>query len=190
MRYVILYAHPNPKSFNHAILERVEANLKRDRKEYVVRDLYTLGFKPVLEGADFVAMGQKHVRPDVAEEQRHISGADKIIVIHPIWWFGMPAIYKGYIDRVFTAGFAYTYTAKGPEGLLTGKRVIILNTTGGPRENYEKNGYRDAIVKTADIGTYGFCGLEVEEHKFFYGVPMASQEERVAMLEEMKAMNL
>ncbi|HPQ81603.1 MAG TPA: NAD(P)H-dependent oxidoreductase, partial [bacterium] len=57
MRYAILYAHPNPKSFNHAILERVEANLKRDRKEYVARDLYALSFKPALEGADFVAMG-------------------------------------------------------------------------------------------------------------------------------------
>ena len=190
MRYVILYAHPNPKSFNHAILERVEANLKRDRKEYVVRDLYALNFKPVLEPADFVAMGGGSVRPDVAEEQRHIAAADKLIVIHPIWWFGMPAMLKGYIDRVFTGGFAYAYTAKGVEGLLKGKRAIILNTTGGPRENYEQNGYRAAVTKAIDEGVYGFCGLDVENHTFFYGVPTVSQEARVAMLDEIKGMNL
>ena len=190
MKHLILYAHPNPKSFNHAVLERVEANLKRDRKEYVVRDLYSLSFKPALDGADFVAMGGGHPKADVAEEQRHIANADRIIVIHPIWWFGMPAILKGYIDRVFTAGFAYEYTDKGPVGLLTGKRVVILNTTGGPRENYEQRGFRDAIIKAADVGTYEFCGLTVEEHKFFYGVPSITQEARVAMLDEIKGMNL
>ncbi len=190
MKHLILYAHPNPKSFNHAVLERVEANLKRDRKEYVVRDFYSLGFKPALEGADFVAMGQGRPRPDVAEEQRHIASADRIIVIHPIWWFGMPAILKGYIDRVLVSGFAYKYTDKGPVGLLTGKRVVILNTTGGSQEDYEKHGFRSAIVQAVDVGVYGFCGITVEEHKFMYGVPSVGQEARTAMLEEIKGMNL
>jgi len=190
MRYAILYAHPNPKSFNHAILERVEANLKRDRKEYVARDLYALSFKPALEGADFVAMGQGRPRPDVAEEQRHIANADRIIVIHPIWWFSMPAILKGYIDRVLSNDFAYKYTDEGPVGLLSGKSAVILNTTGGPQEAYEQGGFRDAISKAVDAGTFGFCGIKVEEHKFFYGVPGVTQEARVAMLDEIKGMNL
>jgi len=190
MRYAILYAHPNPKSFNHAILERVEANLKRDRKEYVVRDLYALGFKPVLDSTDFAAMTAGRKAPDIAEEQRHIAAADRIIVIHPIWWFGMPAILKGYIDRVFVSGFAYEYTDKGPVGLLKDKSAIILNTTGGTEEAYDKGGFRDAIVKVADVGTWGFCGIGIAEHKFFYGVPGITQEARVAMLDDIKGMNL
>ena len=168
MRYVILYAHPNPKSFNHAILARVEANLKRDRKEYVVRDLYALNFKPVLEPADFVAMGGGSVRPDVAEEQRHIAAADKLIVIHPIWWFGMPAMLKGYIDRVFTGGFAYAYTAKGVEGLLKGKRAIILNTPSNPTGSAYT---RDELASLGNVLTKHNVAIISDEiyEKLIYG---------------------
>jgi NAD(P)H dehydrogenase (quinone) len=184
MKYLIVYAHPSPKSFNHALLEAVTDKLKKSGHEIAVRDLYNTNFKPALEGADFVALGKGQPLNDVAEEQRHVKWADKIVFIHPVWWFGMPAILKGYIDRVFSKGFAYDYAKDGLKGLLTGKSVIVFNTTGGSAGDYEKYGFNTALKATQDNGIYGLCGLKVELHKFFYAIPTSSPEELAKILRE------
>lgn len=190
MKYVILYAHPNPKSFNHAILEHVQENLKRNGKEFILRDLYSMKFNPVLDAPDFVAMGKKQVLADVEQEQKFIKDADKIIVIHPVWWYGMPAMMKGYIDRVFTRGFAYDYDATGVKGLLSGKKIVIFNTTGGSKEIYENNGFKKAINLAIETGTYELCGLKIEQHVYFYAVPTIGNDGRVKMLKDIDGMNL
>lgn len=184
MKYLIVYAHPNPKSFNHAIREHVEAVLKKQKKDYSVRDLYLLKWNPVLGGEDFNVFGSGKIPEDIKAEQKYIKEADVIIFIHPIWWFGMPAVLKGYIDRVFSAGFAYEYAADGVKGLLSGKKVMIINTTGGPQESYEKFGFKDALKKVFKDGTYGFCAMEVIRHEFLFAVPAISQEAREKMLED------
>ncbi|MCG2710765.1 MAG: NAD(P)H-dependent oxidoreductase [Candidatus Omnitrophica bacterium] len=184
MKYLIVYAHPNPKSFNHAVKERVEAALKKQGEKYSVRDLYLLKWNPVLGGADFNVSGKEKTPEDIKTEQQYIKEADVLIVIHPIWWFGMPAVLKGYIDRVFSAGFAYEYGPQGIKGLLSGKKVMIINTTGAPQENYLKLGFKDALTKLFKDGTYEFCGMNVVAHKFLYAVPAISPEARVKMLEE------
>ncbi|HPN66801.1 MAG TPA: NAD(P)H-dependent oxidoreductase [Candidatus Omnitrophota bacterium] len=91
MRYLIVYAHPNPKSFNNAIKEKVEARLKREGAQYDVRDLYGLGFDPVLKGSDFVGFKQGKPPEEISREQEFIKNADTLIFIHPVWWFGQPA---------------------------------------------------------------------------------------------------
>jgi NAD(P)H dehydrogenase (quinone) len=188
MRYLIIYAHPNPKSFNHAIREKVEAKLKREGRQYDVRDLYELGFDPVLKGSDFAGFKQGKPPEDIKREQDFIKNADTLIFIHPIWWFGQPAILKGYIDRVLSFGFAYTAGEKGLAGLLNGKKAVILNTTGGAEEDYNKNGIKDAIGKTTDMGTFGVCGIEVKLHKFFHAVPAVSNDVRENMLQEIDSL--
>ncbi len=188
MKYTVLYAHPNPKSFNHAILERVQENLQRSRREFLVRDLYGMNFNPLLTGHDFMLMQQGKLDPVIKGEQETIRSSEGLIVIHPIWWFSMPAMLKGYIDRVFTRGFAYDYTDQGPKGLLTGKKVHILNTTGGSADDYRNYGFADALKHTMDMGTYGFCGLEVAQHHFFHSVPGSTDDARRAMLEEVSRM--
>jgi NAD(P)H dehydrogenase (quinone) len=189
MKYLIVYVHPNPKSFNHAIKEKVEARLKKEGAQYDVRDLYELGFDPVLKGSDFMGFKQGKVPEDIKREQDLIKDADTLIFIHPIWWFGRPAILKGYIDRVFSFGFAYTADEKGLRGLLSGKKAVIINTTGGTEEDYIKNGFRDALGKTMDIGTFGLCGIEVKLHKFFHAVPAVSNEAREKMLQEVDSLS-
>jgi len=118
MNYLIVYAHPNPKSFNHAIKERVEAKLKKEKKKYSVRDLYAMKWNPVLGGADFEVMQGGKTPEDIKAEQNYIKEADVVIFIHPIWWFGMPAVLKGYVDRVFSYGFAYEVGKEGVKGIL------------------------------------------------------------------------
>ncbi|MFH2137335.1 MAG: NAD(P)H-dependent oxidoreductase [Candidatus Omnitrophota bacterium] len=184
MKYLIIYAHPNPKSFNHAVKEHVEAALKKQEKQYSLRDLYMLKWNPVLGGADFSVMQGGKIPEDIKKEQQCVKEADVLIIIHPIWWFGMPAVLKGYIDRVFSAGFAYAYGPEGIKGLLPNKKVVIINTTGGTEDTYLKLGFKDALIKIFKNGIYEFCGMKVLLHKFFYAVPAISQEARIEMLKE------
>ncbi len=187
MKYLIIYAHPNPKSFNHAIKEIMEEKLGEAGHSFQTRDLYGIGFSPELSGNDFVAGKQGQVLADIKGEQDYIRNSDILIVIHPIWWFNMPAILKGYIDRVFSYGFAYGVNEKGPYGLLTDKKVILINTTGGTEEIYAKAGYKEALKKTIENGIFGFCGMQVIMHRYFYAVPYVADQARQKMLEELKS---
>jgi len=190
MKYLIIYAHPNPKSFNHAIKEIVEEKLKKAGNNLETRDLYGIGFSPELNGNDFVAWKQGLASVDIKAEQDYIRNSDILIFIHPIWWFNMPAILKGYIDRVFSYGFAYGANENGPYGLLTDKKVILINTTGGTEENYVMNGYKEALKKTIEDGIFGFCGMNVIMHRYFHAVPYISHQARQKILEELMGNSL
>ena len=183
MKHLIIYAHPNPESFNHAILERVEKALKDAGQSCEVRDLYALKFNPALDRKDLDLLLEGKTEKKVEAEQRYIKEADVLIFIYPIWWFGMPAIIKGYIDRVFAQGFAFSMDGERLTGLLKGKKAIIINTTGAPRDLLVRMGYEDAMKKTADIGIFEFCGMEVAAHKYFYAVPDADEASRKQMLD-------
>ncbi|MBP7867951.1 MAG: NAD(P)H-dependent oxidoreductase [Acidobacteria bacterium] len=188
MNVVILYAHPNPESYNHAVLEAVRGELAAAGHAVTVRDLYALGFDPVLKGADFAAFKVGETPGDIAREQAFIRDADLVVAVHPVWWFNQPAILKGYIDRVFSYGFAYAVGANGIEPLLKGKKAAILNTTGGDEAVYVNYGFKDALLKTLDAGIYGFCGMEVVLHHFFHAVPQQPREKLAADLADLKAL--
>lgn len=79
-----------------------------------------------------------------------VSWADTIIVIHPIWWWGAPAILKGWVDRVFSHGFAYTYGPKGPEGLLAGKKALVFTSSGSDENQWKADdAARKAMLEEA-----------------------------------------
>ncbi len=184
MDYMIIYAHPNPKSFNLAIRRQLEEKLREKERTYIIRDLYLLHFNPVLSNQDFLSFSQGKVPEDIRKEQEYVSKADTLIFIYPIWWFGMPAILKGYIDRVFSRGFAYSISENGAvKGELSGKKAIIFNTTGGAREQYERLGYKEALRRTVESGVLQLCGLEIVCHEYFYAVSTVSDQERRKMLE-------
>ncbi|MEW9500277.1 NAD(P)H-dependent oxidoreductase [Jeotgalibacillus marinus] len=183
MKHLVIYAHPNPQSFNHAILEKVVQKLEDHGEEVIVRDLYALNFKPVLSGSDFTAFQSGHTPKDIQEEQEHVKQADVITFIYPIWWTGLPAILKGYIDRVFAYGFAYAVNEQGGyEKLLAGKKAVLFNTMGHPEDYYEEIGMIEAMKQTSDNGILDFVGIETMEHKFFGSVPSVDDAARKQML--------
>jgi len=104
---------------------------------------------------------------DVLEQQEKVTDGDAMVFLCPMWTWHYPAILKGWMDRVFSVGFAYTFGEKGPEGLLKHKKVFILTTTMGMEERYKQFGVEDAI-KTLDRMTWGFCGVQKVEHLFLY----------------------
>ncbi|MGG1921245.1 NAD(P)H-dependent oxidoreductase [Chryseobacterium sp.] len=176
MRHLIIYAHPNENSLNHHLLNTVVETLQFRNEEVVVRDLYTIDFDPVLSLDDMQGQRMGKVSDDVKTEQEYISWAEQITFIYPIWWTGLPAIMKGYIDRVFSYGFAYRYDQGIQKGLLKGKKTVIINTHGKSHEEYEKTGMDKALTLTSDNGIFIYSGLEIIRHLFFDKADKASPE--------------
>lgn len=186
MKVLVVYAHPNPKSFNHALLEIVTETLSREGNEVRVKDLYAEGFNPVLSGQDFEAMHAKNLPADIQKEQEAVAWAEGLVFVYPTWWFERPAILKGWIDRVLLPGFAYEFTDKGPKGLLKHSRALVIQTTGGDEAAYERNRAKELIYRPMTDGTLAFCGIPNVVHKVFYQVPTVPDPVRKAMLEEAK----
>ncbi|MFH1263910.1 MAG: NAD(P)H-dependent oxidoreductase [Pseudomonadota bacterium] len=186
MKHLIVFAHPNPKSFNRAILDTYTGALKESGHEVRIRDLYAMDFPPVLSADDLAGVSQGKIAKEVREEQQHVAWADRITFIYPLWWCGMPAIAKGYIDRVFAEGFAYAFDANGLKKLLTGKQVMTIVTLGDSEENYRNKGFFAAMDQLMDGVTFEFPGLTVVGHKYFGSVPIASDADRKRMLSEVR----
>ena len=186
MKYLIIYTHPNPGSFNHAIMETVTEELRHNGKGVKIRDLYQMEFNSVLKLGDFSQMQKGTVAQDVQEEQELIRSAEVIIFIYPLWWAGMPAMLKGYIERVFTEGFAYRITDDGIAGLLGGKRVFLFTTMGASMGDYEESGFFKSMGQITDTGIFSFCGCEVMGHKYFPSVPYSADNDRKRMLDEVR----
>jgi len=186
MNHLVVYSHPNPKSFNHAILDVLEQSLIEQGHDIQVRDLYALDFDPVLSAEDLEAAQRKEYADDILAEQKLVKWADVITMICPIWWGGLTSSLRGYIDRVFMSGFAYDFGPGGLEKLLTGKKLVLINTMGVPYDVYEQSGMLKSITQTLDECVADFTGIEVAAHKYFGNVVNCSREERLAMLEEVK----
>lgn len=186
MKHLLILAHPNPDSYSAGVACLIKELLEKRGNQCIIRNLYEIRFDPVLSKSDLDLARKDTLSEDILKEQRFVSEADFITVIYPLWWGGMPAILKGYIDRVFSYNFAYHYTDSGSEGLLTGKKVILITPMGSPVEMYKETGMIDAMKKNVDDIIFHFCGMDVVEHKFLGAVTNADQETRISYLEEIK----
>lgn len=176
MKNLIVYAHPNSGSLNHFFKQTVLESLQESGEEIAVRDLNEINFNPVLSLEDMNGQRMGTVADDVKTEQDFITWADRIVFIYPIWWTGMPAIMKGYIDRVFSYGFAYRYDQGIQKGLLTGKKTIIINSHGKSNAEYEAMGMDKALILTSDTGIFTYSGLEIQQHFYFDKADRASAD--------------
>jgi len=171
MKVLIVFAHPEPKSFNGALKDTAVSTLKEQGHEVQVTDLYQLRWRPELGLEDFVgerldpdfldlSAEQEHMfgastkpPPDVYAEQQKVLWCDLIIFQYPMWWFGMPAILKGWVERVYAYGFAYGrgehsdrhWGDRYGQGLMAGKRAMLVVTTGGWATHYEPRGVNGPI---------------------------------------------
>jgi NAD(P)H dehydrogenase (quinone) len=186
MKVIVIYAHPNPMSFNAAIAAVVKEELEKKGAEVKFKDLYAMNWNPVLSARDFEGFHNGTVPKDIKAEQADVSWADAVILIAPVWWYSVPAILKGYIDRVFSIGFAYEYTATGPRGMLTDKNALVITTSGADERNAQQTGMVDLISKSFVNSVFGFSGFAGHQYKNFFAVPTVTDNERKAMLTEMR----
>lgn len=188
MKALVIFGHPSPQSYNGAILDRVTSELKQIGADVRVKDLYNMGFNPLLTVDDFKEMHAGNPPADIKSEQEDIQWADAIIMISPVWWVSVTSMLRGYIDRVFSYGFAYQYTASGPEGMLKGKKGLLITTSGSNRQA-DKHTRMTEIIRNVFVGGFfGFCGITEADYLNLFDVMNVSDEERKQMLDEVAAL--
>lgn len=185
MKIFLVYAHPNTRSLNAALKDHAVGVLQREGHEVRLSDLYAMKWKAVADADDFperdrsqpldyaAASGEAYEHgtqaEDVVKEQDKLKWADAIVFQFPVWWFGSPAILKGWVERVFAYKFAYGYKSAGNtyrygDGALAGKRAVLSVTTGGPEADYSPrgiNGPLEQLLFPITHGTLFFPGLQV-----------------------------
>eukprot|EP01156_Anaeramoeba_ignava_P016577 Anaeramoba_ignava/a624450_49.p1 GENE.a624450_49~~a624450_49.p1 ORF type:complete len:173 (+),score=58.08 a624450_49:3-521(+) len=116
---------------------------------------------------------------DIKAAQKKVEWADLIIFQFPLWWFGIPAILKGWLDRVLTSGWAYSYPNIYDKGPFVQKKVLISTTTGGPEFLYSKQGLNGDLSQIffPFLHSFYFCGFQVLEPEFFWS-PTENKEKR------------
>lgn len=203
MKTLIVHAHPEPKSLNGALKDLAVSTLEGAGHEVRVSDLHAMGWKAVVDAADFGPAASSPLRvaadsgrafdagtltPDVLAEQEKLLWADTIIFQFPLWWYTVPAILKGWMDRVFTLNFAYgvgehsdtKYGERFGEGTLAGRRGLLSVTAGGPESHYSArgiNGPIEDLLFPIQHGVLHYTGVEVLPPFVLHGVDRLSAED-------------
>jgi NAD(P)H dehydrogenase (quinone) len=176
MKHLIILAHPNPASFSSSLVKALHEHLTNEGQEVKIRNLYEIGFNPVLSADDFSSLADNKVPKEIEIEQEYIKWTDHIIFAYPVWWGGMPAILKGYVDRVFSEGFAYEYVADGSRGLLSPRKGSTICATGAFSEEYGEIHNAMKIISGEVI--FDFTGIKPYKQLFYGGVPSVTDEVR------------
>ena len=186
MRILVVVAHPNPNSFNHALASAASAALREQGHEVQLQDLCAEGFDPLMPAAEFAK--DATLPPDIARRCAALAVADGLVVVHPNWWGQPPAILKGWLDRVVRPGVAYEFRLRadgkpGPVGLLKLQAALVLNTGNTPLET-ERAVYGDPLENLWKGCVFGMCGIKRVERFNFASVIVSSAEQRARWLAE------
>ena len=188
MRILVILAHPQPGSFNHAIASAAIAALEAGGYEVVFHDLYAERFDPLLSSEE-IPKGAE-IDEALARHCRDLAEAEGIIVVHPNWWGMPPAILKGWVDRVVRPGLAYEFlegdSGEGvPRGLLRARKALVFNTsnTGAKRE---QAAFGDPLQTLWKNCIFGLCGVKDFSRKSYGVVVTSTEAERRAWLDDVR----
>ena len=201
MNTLVVYWHPEPKSFNGAMFRTACDTLSADGHEVRISDLHAMRFDPVSGRKNFTsvkdpdyykqqmeetfATEQDGFAPEIESEIRKIEWCDLMIWQFPMWWFGLPATLKGWVDRVFAMGRTYGGGRIYADGVFRGKRALLSLTTGGPEGAYRKGGFNGdimAMLRPVQRGMLQFVGFGVLEPQIVYGPVRLTDEQRQQQL--------
>ncbi len=188
MKILVVLAHPNQKSFNHAIAHEAVAVLKENGHRVVFQDLYDEQFDPLLTNEEIPKEGP--LPQEVKRSCQMLSSADGIIVVHPNWWGQPPAIMKGWVDRVFRPGVAYEFleddSGEGvPIGLLKAKAAMVFNTSNTPQKR-EQEVFGDPLESLWKVCIFDLCGVKTFYRKMFDLIVTSTLEQRKKWLAEVR----
>jgi NAD(P)H dehydrogenase (quinone) len=206
MQVLLVYAHPEPKSFNGSMRDLAVETLSAAGHEVVVSDLYSLGFNAVAGPADVAVRKNKDVF-NLGMEQMHAAGegafasdiqaeldklmtADLLLLQFPMWWFSMPAILKGWIDRVFAFGAAYDFGRTWDKGVFAGRRAMLSFTLSAPEAAFlpdGRNGDMERVLWPIHAGILALVGYSVLPPFISHGIPFIGEEAMHAEQERYRA---
>ncbi|MBN1822547.1 MAG: NAD(P)H-dependent oxidoreductase [Prolixibacteraceae bacterium] len=188
MNILVILAHPDSASFNHAIAENVVNQLKSNNHDVVFHNLYAENFNPNLPSTEIPKNGK--VDSEILKHCDELKNADGIVVIHPNWWGQPPAILKGWIDRVIRPGVAYEFedgdNGEGvPVGLLNAQTAIVFNTANTGKER-EENIFFDPLETIWKNCIFDLCGVKNFYRKMFRIIVTSTDQQRTRWLGEVK----
>ncbi len=131
MNILVVYAHPNPNSFNSTIKDRVSTQLQQQGHRVELLDLYEDNFQPCMSGQERDSYMDKDNTQTVSSYVEQLQNSDALVMIYPTWWMGPPAILKGWFDRVWLPSVVAEFGAEGVKPKLTNIRKIAVITTQG-----------------------------------------------------------
>lgn len=186
MHILVIMAHPAGPSLTRSVASAIRDAGAALGHTVELGDLVAEGFDPVFGPADhaaFTAAGP--TPPDVRREQQRIDRADHLVLVHPVYWWSMPAVLKGWIDRVFVSGWAFEEDADGGILKKLGRlSVHLIALAGANASTYAKRGYREAMHAQIDHGIFDFCGAPVVTSELVHKQTddLASVPSRIASL--------
>lgn len=184
MHLTLISAHPEPDSFNTSLARAYERGARESGASVNVVDLTALAFEPCLRGAHRTPMPDE---PALAELRESVMASAHLAWFFPVWWYGLPALLKGLVDRLFLPGWAFAYEGGPlPRGLLTGRSSRYVATMDAPWSWYQLV-HRDPIGSSFGRGTLRFVGLSPVERTLVYGVRGMSETQRQQWRERLLA---
>ena len=203
MQILIVHAHNEPQSFCTAMYQLAISELQSLGHQVETSDLYAMHWNPVASAADFgeranpdylvYALEQRHnfkqgtLAADIQAELARLQRADLVIFNFPVYWFSVPAILKGWFDRVLVSGYCYGGKRFYDQGGLVGKRAMLALTIGGQPHMLEEGGIHGALndmLKPVLRGTLAYTGMSVLPPFVAWHVPYISAEARADLLEQ------
>jgi NAD(P)H dehydrogenase (quinone) len=164
MHALIVVAHHDAHSLTHGVAAQIAAGLTLADPDNTVEiaDLSAEGFEPRFGAADLAVHHREAPPPaDVLTEQARIDRADALVLVYPVYWWSMPALLKGWIDRVFANGWAFDFSADKLEKKLGHMRVHLIGVGGADAGTYARHGYGEAMQTQIDHGIFDYCGARV-----------------------------
>lgn len=189
MHVLVVLAHPNTDSFNHAVAQRAVETLTNDGHEVQLLDLYALGWKAAMSTDERTAYHTDNpvLDPLVASHVALLRQADALVFVYPTWWSSMPAILKGWLERVMVPGVAFVFDEAGKvQSALTHiQRIVGISTYGSPRRYVRA--INDNGRRTLTRALRLTCGLRTRCRWLdLYAIDTASAEARAAFLKRVE----
>jgi NAD(P)H dehydrogenase (quinone) len=186
MKILVIVAHPDPSSFNHAVASVVCQSLRDNGHTILFHDLYAEGFDPILTKEEIPE--DASIPDTVAGHCAELRSADGIVIIHPNWWGQPPALLKGWVDRVVRPGIAYRFdegdNGEGiPVGLLQARAAVVFNTSNTPDER-EVAVFGDPLEMIWRRCIFDLCGVQTFCRRTFNVIITSSPAQRQHWLNE------
>jgi len=200
MKVLIVFVHESRKSFNGGLLDAAVQTLTKAGHEVTVSDLYGMRFNSTpsqrdikdgaknLDGYDYAnemkeAFTRGTLADDIVAEQKKVTDADLVIFQFPMNWFSWPAMLKGWIDRVLSNGFAFSFYPEiklMDKGVFTQKRAVLSITTGSGESSYSESGLNGSmsVYLWPLHATLKYIGFQVLSPHISFGVKFAPEEQR------------
>ena len=178
VKHAVIFAHPNKQNFAGSVAVAYGKDSETQGHTAVTRDLYRMNFRPCLQSEElpFLDGGKPHA--DVVAERTLLRDVDVFVLVYPLWLGTLPAVMKGYLERVFGYGFSYGKSGRS-EPLLGGRKLITFSSSGAPLYWMEKIGAFGAIKTLFDQYFSDVCGLTFVDHVHFGGITPGIREDAV-----------